>query len=182
MKLDSIKSKKSLKIVTLLITALFIATASATTYNYMYQIGNISVEGLDLTWTTTGATDATDAGTSITGSTVTLASLQGPAGGTKVYSDPVRLTAAADTTFNLNIGSVSGDTGQMTSIIVKIYETSGDTLVDTLTVWSGAAQGSDLTDLTITTGTTWRFQWEISWATGATGTVDVQLDVEIPST
>jgi hypothetical protein len=183
MNVNSIKSKKSLKIITLLITAAFIATVSATTYNYMYQIGNISVEGLDLTWTITGAADATEAGTSITGSTVTLADLVGPAGGTKTYSDPVRLTAAADTTFNLNIASVSGDTGQMTSIIVVIYDITDDvTPVDTLTVWSSGSTGSDITGLSILTGATWRFQWEISWANGASGTVDVQLDVEIPST
>jgi hypothetical protein len=178
----NVKYKKSLKIVTLLITAAFIATVSATTYNYMYQVGNISVQGLDLTWTTTGAADATEAGTSITGSTVTLPNLVGPAGGTKTYSDPVRLTAAADTTFNLKIGSVSGDTGQMTSIIVVIYDITDDVNpVDTLTVWSGGSQGSDIPDLSILTGATWRFQWEISWATGASGTIDVELQVEIPS-
>ena len=178
----NVKFKKSLKIVTLLVTALIIATASATTYNYMYQIGNISVEGLTLTWTTTGATDATAAGTSITGSTCTLASLEGPAGGTKIYSNPVRLTASGDTTFNLKIGSISGSTGQMTSIVVKIYDITNDvTPVNTLTVWNGA-QGADLSGLSILSGATWRFQWEISWASGASGTVNVNLQLEIPST
>jgi hypothetical protein len=181
MNLNIIKSKKNLKIITLLITAAFIATASATTYNYMYQVGNISVEGLNLTWTTTNAADATEAGTVITGSTVTLADLVGPAGGTKTYSDPVRLTTTTETTFNLKIGSVSGDTGQMTSIFVKIYDTSDDSLLYTLTVWSGGSTGSDINDITIPQDAIWRFQWEISWATGASGTVDVQLQIEIPT-
>jgi hypothetical protein len=173
------KYKRSLKIVTLLITAAFIATASAATYNYMYQNATIGVESLDLTWTTTGAADATAAGTTIAGSTCTLASLEGPAGGTKTYSDPVRLEAAAATTFNLNIASITGDTGDMTSIVVKLYDVSGSTLEGTLTVWDGA-QGSDLSGLTIDLGETWRFQWEISWASGASGSVSVELEVEIP--
>jgi hypothetical protein len=172
------KYKKSLKIVTLLVSAVLIATASAATYNYMYQNATIGVETLELTWTTTGATDATAAGTTIAGSTCTLASLEGPAGGTKTYSDPVRLEATATTTFDLNIASITGDTGDMTSIVVKLYDVVGG-LEGTLTVWDGS-QGSDLTGLTIDLGETWRFQWEISWASGASGSVSVELEVEIP--
>jgi hypothetical protein len=173
--------KKSLKFVTLIATALLISTVSAEVYNYLFQNATIGVEGLDLAWSTTGAADATTAGTSIAGSTCTLASLEGPAGGTKNYSDPVRLVATADTTFNLRISSISGDTGDMTSIVVRLYNVNTTSLVDTLTVWDGA-QGSDLTDLSITTDHQWSVQWEISWASGASGTVSVQLKVEIPVT
>ena len=62
--------KKSLKIVTLLITALLIATASAAVYNYMYIVGSVSfTTGTGLKWIK-GA-DA-PASTSIAGATVTL--------------------------------------------------------------------------------------------------------------
>jgi hypothetical protein len=175
------KYKKTLKIVTLLVTALLISTASADIYNYLFQDATITVEGLTLTWTTTDAADATDAGTTVAGSTCTLSGLKGPAGGTRTYSDPVRLTASAATTFNLNIASISGDTGDMDSIVVTIYDITDDvTPVATLTVWNGAAQGSDLSSLSIAQDATWRFQWAISWADGASGTVTVELEVEIP--
>jgi hypothetical protein len=44
------KYKKSLKIVTLLITALLIATASAQVYRYMYISGTVTVGSAILTW------------------------------------------------------------------------------------------------------------------------------------
>jgi hypothetical protein len=179
----NVKYKKSLKIVTLLITAAFIATASADIYNYLFQNATIAVEGLTLTWTITGAADATAAGTSIAGSTCTLSGLKGPAGGTRTYSDPVRLTASAATTFNLNIASVSGVSGKMDSLVVKIYDiTDPVTPVATLTVWDGSSQGSDLPGLSIGLGKTWRFQWEISWSDTATGPATVNLEIEIPLT
>ncbi len=45
-----INYKKSLKLITLLITSLLIATASATVYRYMYIEGTITVGGIKLMW------------------------------------------------------------------------------------------------------------------------------------
>jgi len=169
--------KKSLKLITLLATALLIATASATVYNYMFLNASITVEGLPLAWA-----QGTDSGLSwnIQGATCTITGMKGPANGTKVYSDAVHITASANTTFNLRIVSVTGANTSMSSIIVKLYDGSNN-LKGTLTVWTGGAKGSDLTSLSITNSETWRLQWEISWAYGAAGTVYVQLKVEIPA-
>jgi hypothetical protein len=169
--------KKSLKLVTLLVTALLIATASAETYNYLFLNASIGVEGLPLTWVQ-GSDGLT---TSITGATCSLSGLQGPAGGTKTYTEAVNITASANTIFNLQAASVTGSTSEMSSIIVKVYNASAN-LEGTLTVWDGSSTGSPVNGLSITSGETWRFQWEISWADGATGSVSVQLKVEIPIT
>jgi len=178
MNVNSIRNKKSLKLVTLLMTAALIATASAATYNYLFLNAATSVEGLPLAWVQ--GTDSTVIYTPA-GATCSISNLTGPAGGTKIYSDAVRITATSDTTFNLRIASVTGATGEMSSIVVRLYDTSSGDSKGNMTVWTGSAVGSDLTSLSIVNGETWRLQWEISYAEGATGAVNVQLKVEIPA-
>jgi hypothetical protein len=63
------KYKKSLKIVSLLITAIIIGTVSATTYSYMYLNGSVIIGTQQLIWLT-GADSP--GGTVIAGGTVTL--------------------------------------------------------------------------------------------------------------
>jgi len=169
--------KKSLKLITLLITSLLIAAVSADVYNYMFLNASIGVEGLPLAWA-----QGTDSGVTFTpaGATCSISGLQGPAGGTKIYSYAVGLAASAATTFHLRIVSVTGANTSMSSIVVRLYDTTSGDSKGNMTVWTGSAVGSDLTDLQIANGETWRFQWEISWADGAAGSVSVKLKVEIP--
>jgi hypothetical protein len=69
----------------------------------------------------------------------------------------------------------------MSSIVVRLYDVTSGASKGNMTVWTGTAVGSDLTSLSIANTETWRFQWEISYANGATGAVNVQLKVEIPA-
>ena len=176
--------RKSAKFILLLVSTLLIATASATIYNYMYLNATIGVEGMTLQWVS-GA-DATSAGTQINGVTCSLTSLKGPPNGTRIYGDPARLnnTGIASSTFNLTIDQVTGDTAEMDSIIVRLYNYTNNANMGTLTVWSGGSQGSDLTSLTIgANGTQWRLQWEITWKSTATTShsVTVNLKVQVPA-
>ncbi|UCH32114.1 MAG: hypothetical protein JSV05_01615 [Candidatus Bathyarchaeota archaeon] len=178
-----INFKRLAKFVALLISTLLIASASAAIYNYMYQDATISVEGMTLEWIL-GADNGT-AGTQINGVTCTLTNLKGPPNGTRVYGDPVRLnnTAGSSSTFDLLIDSVSGDTAEMDSIVVRLYNVTNSASMGNLTVWSGGAQGGPLTSRTITGNTQWRFQWEINWKSTATvaHTVNVNLKVQVPA-
>jgi len=179
-----INYKKSAKLIILLISTLLIATASASIYNYMYQNATIGVEGMTLEWVS-GA-DGSSAGTQINGVTCTLTDLKGPPNGTRTYGDPVRLnnTGISSTTFNLTIDQVSGDTAQMDSVVVRLYNFTNDASMGTLTVWSGGSQGSDLTSLTIgANGTQWRFQWDIKWKSTATTShqITVNLKIQVPA-
>jgi hypothetical protein len=61
--------KKSLKLLTLLATAIIIATASATTYRYMYIEGGVTITSAKLVWQK--GSDVSNC--NITGSTATLA-------------------------------------------------------------------------------------------------------------
>ena len=183
MNVKKIRSMKALKFLGLLISAIFIATASAALYDYMYLDATVSVEGIYLKWV--NGTDGGDAGTQINGLTATLPSLSGPPNGTRVYPDPVRLNNTHTTsskTFNITVSAVSGDTANMSSIIVRIYNMTDSASVANFTVWN-ATQGTGVTDLTIEAQDEWRFQWEITWkAIAVTGdTVTVNLKLEVPT-
>ena len=177
----NIKYKRSLKIVTLLITSLLIATASAATYNYLFLNAAIGVETLPLVWS--AGTDSTVIFTPA-GATCSISNLTGPAGGTKNYSDAVRLTATSDVTFDLQLESISGNTSEMDSIFVTVYDTNGDVFKGNLTVWNAGSPGATpVEDLSILTSDIWRLAWQISWKSTATGTenIDVVLKVTTPS-
>jgi hypothetical protein len=178
--------KKSLKLVTLLVTAVLIATASAEIYNYLNFSAGVGVEGLNLNW------DATtiDSGLSadIQGVTCTLTGLKGPAGGTRTYNKAINLTSTATTTFDIQVVSVTGGgSTDLDSIVVRIYDDSGgpSTLKGTLTVFSGGSAGTTpVIDLSMTGADSWRLEWDIIWKTTAEAGVDtvtVTLKVTTPS-
>jgi hypothetical protein len=178
------KYKKSLKIVTLLITAVFIATASAEVYNYLNFTAGVGVEGLTLNWDDT----TIDSGLSadIDGVLCTLTGLKGPAGGTRTYTTAINLTSTAATTFDIEVVSVTGaSTVNLTSIEVKIYDDSPtSTLKGTLDIFSGGSAGdTPVTGLTMTDADSWRLEWDITWASTALtdDSVTVTLKVTTPT-
>jgi len=177
-----INYKKILKLITLLITSLLIATASAAIYDYMYLNADVGVQGMTLEWVS--GNDATDAGTQINGVTAALNNLKGPPNGTRIYADPVRLnnTGTSAVTFDLLIDTVSGNTDYLDSIVVRIYNYTNNASIQNVTIWSGGSQGSDVTGLSIPAGHMWRFQWEITWKATATTshTVTVNLKLKVP--
>jgi hypothetical protein len=173
--------KKSLKLLTLLVTALLIATVSAEVYNYLSLSAIVGVEGLTLVWDNTGIDSGLSA--AITGATCTLSGLKGPVGGTRTYSKAIGLNATADTTFDIEVVDVTGGgTGDLDYIFIEIYDVSS--LKGNLTVWQNNAKGTTpVTDLSITANAAWRLQWTIAWKTSAdtSDTVTVSLKVTTPS-
>jgi flagellar hook protein FlgE len=188
MNLNCLKNKKILKIVTLLITAAFIATASAEVYNYLNFTAGVGVEGLNLNWDATTIDSGLSA--NIQGVLCTLTGLKGPAGGTRTYTTAINLTSTAATTFGIEVVSVTTAGGSGTtvldSIVVRIYDETGNpsTLKGTLDVFSsGSAGTTPVTGLTMTGADSWRLEWDITWASTATtsDSVTVTLKVTTPS-
>jgi len=183
MELKKILSNRSTKFLTLLLTSMLIATASAAMYNYMFMNGTIGVEGMTLEWQL-GADNAT-AGTQIAGVTASLTTLKGPPNGTRVYTDPVRLKnkGSGAVIFDLLIDTVSGNTVNMSSIIVRLYSLNTTAYIENVTVWSGGAKGSDHPNLNIPLNHIWRFEWEIKWKSTAviSDSVIVNLKVRVPA-
>jgi len=178
----NINYKKSLKLITLLISALLIASVSAGIVNQMFMNATpINVEGLTLKWVLGG--DYIDAGASISEATCLMTGLKGPAGQTRTYQDPVRLnnTGASTVTFNITVQECSGSTINLTSLVVRIYNVTNSASIENLTIWNGAPIGGPWTGFQIPSMNEWKFQWEITWKTNAitsdSATVKLVFDV-----
>jgi hypothetical protein len=181
------KYKKSLKIVTLLMTAVFIATVSAEVYNYLNFTADVGVEGLNLNWD--DSTIDTGLSANIQGVLCTLSGLKGPAGGTRTYTTAINLTSTAATTFDIEVVSVTTAGGSGISVLdsmeVRIIDDSPTySLEGTLDVFSsGSAGTTPVEDLSMTAADSWRLEWDVTWSSSATGSdsVTVILKVTTPS-
>jgi type 1 fimbria pilin len=174
--------KKSIKLITLLLASLLIATASATVYTQMFLNTTVGVAGLSLKWEA-----GTNAGVTcdIDGSTCALDGLDGYPSITAIYNNTVKITNAGTNTvtFNITTTKCDGSTSTLTSIYVKIYNSTGNTLLYTLDVWESNTIGSPLINLQIKAGVTWWLGWEITWAgdAGISDSVDVALRLDVKS-
>jgi hypothetical protein len=173
--------KKSLKLITLLLSSLLIATVSATVYTQMFLNTTVGVVGPSLKWV---QGTNTNVGCSIVGSTCTLTGLNGYPGETTTYNDTVSIWNAGSSTvaFNITTTECQGSTNHLTAINVTIYNSTSGSLLKTLNVWQNNAMGSPLIGLQIEANVTWNLGWQITWANNAirtdSVTVALRLDVE----
>jgi len=150
------KYKKSLKIVTLLITALLIATASAQIYNYMYIQGTGQITSTGLRWEL--GTDAPGtAGVSGPTATVPMTTNEG---NPRNYSDClhlVNLDGSATHDFNLTVTSSTGDAAEFQEFNLVLFDTTNAevAVLDLLT------QDDYTSTLTIGVSETWRVLFEL---------------------
>jgi len=180
-----INYKKSLKLITLLISALLIATASASVYNYMYmQNSNIAAEAAKVKFTTTGAGDATAAGATVgtNGTYVSFNSMAGWPNSTRTYQAAIGIenTAASAYTIELKFdlaGDWSGQTANVESITVIVRNTAGGTQYGT-TITVGTA-GSSTGTFSLPATTTYVVEWNIKWKATALSTDKVSVKLTL---
>jgi len=137
-----INYKKSLKLITLLITSILIATVSATVYSYMYIEGSGNILGEELKWEL--GVDA-PSGASIQGSYVKNLNLTIPKNSPKNFTDCLRIVNnnATGITFDLEISSVYGDISKFTTFNLIVYNSTDDPYA-TLDVKTPGNKASDL--------------------------------------
>jgi hypothetical protein len=176
--------KKIIKLSTLLVTSVLIATVSATIYDSLFLSAEVGVEGLYLVWDDTGIDSGLSA--DIKGAYCTIYGLKAPQGGNRTYSKAIGIknTHSSDSiTFDIEVVDVTGGgTSDLNYIFVEIYD---DTILKgNLTVWQNGAKGTTpVTNLEITAGDSWRLQWKIAWKPSADTNdyVTVSLKVTTPS-
>jgi hypothetical protein len=119
--------KKSLKLMTLLVTSILIAAASAQTYTYMYLQGSIVVETQKIVWIKEGQ--------EVSGDTVQMSFTVEP-NFTRTFNDTLYLTNKDITNHNVNITVTDTVGSHFETCTVYVYENftqSGSwTLVGTL--------------------------------------------------
>lgn len=180
--------KKSLKLVTLLITALLIATVSAATYYSMFMNANdIGVDTVNKVYFRPGSDWPTGSVMGSGNQTVTLNGMEGKNGTATIIGDPVRIYNNDSTarTINLKLDSWSGEslTTTLNYINVTIYNaypTGGTKEGTTIYLVPGSGDVTETGSRSIDSGAIWRVEWIIYWKTAAsTETVDVNLKLEI---
>jgi hypothetical protein len=179
--------KKSLKFITLLISALLISTVSATIYNYMNMNSTgIGVKSLyDVTFL--AGADFTSAGGSITNNkqTVTFTGMQGSNGSLATYTDPVDICNNGSKNYNaeLAFNSWTFHGNALTTLQyanVTVFSSAG-AMVGSMSLIPSAGNQTAGTH-TLTAGDWYRVQWDIMWSASAaagTDSVDIYLKITV---
>jgi hypothetical protein len=168
--------KKNLKFITLLLSALIIATVSAATYSYMYIDGSITIGTQKLIWM-----EGTDAPSdiSISGGTVTM-DLDVAAGTIQNFTECLFLKNQDSAAHNLTI-IVTTAASASTFDVVKIYiyeNSTGSWLyVDTLDVTVLNDEYSTYTGTPLAAGNYYRLTFEVKAKTGTSGTHNFDIKV-----
>ena len=176
--------KKLLKMTILLASSLIIANVSAQAYNYLHLTATISSGALPINWDYGTNTDVT---TDITGATCAISGMNGSAGATTAYNDTVRVVASSTTTFDLIIDEVSGNTGILEYMLIRLRDNATNDVKATITVWnasdSSCQPGTGQNGLSITANEKWEVEWEFKLLSDAQAseTVTVALRLRVPS-
>jgi hypothetical protein len=170
--------KKSLKFITLLITALLIATVSAATYRYMYIDGSVTVGTAKMIWIE-GADSPGDA--TISGSTYT-ADLDVEPGTPMNFSECVFLKNQDASAHNLTISITTAiSAGAFDECKMHIYEnsTASWVYIDTLDLTNSADTYETYTgNDPLGTGEYYRMTFEVNATLTASGTYNFDIQVE----
>ena len=164
MNVNSIKSKKSLKIVTLFVISIFIAAASAQVYSYMYIEGGATITTAELSWEL-GSTAPT--GTTVNGYTVENLNFSIPENTFKNYTDCLHLVNndGSNHDFDLSTSVTAGNTSKFTTFDMVVYDPDTNIGLDRLSVKN---EESTASSLTITASDTLAIRFEIDPATNET--------------
>jgi hypothetical protein len=149
-----INYKRSLKLITLLISSLLIATVSAQIYNYMYISGSGEITTTGLKWELGPDAPST---ASITGPTASVP-MNTSNGNPRNYTDCLRLVNLDNAvhSFNLSVTSSTGDIGDFTEFKLVLFDENGteQTVLSLLTT-------SSATNLSIPNSKTWKVLFEL---------------------
>jgi hypothetical protein len=170
------KYKKSLKILSLLITAIIIGTVSATTYIYMYINGSVVIGTQKLVWL--AGADASS--TSITAGTAAIGLNVQPGVGQN-FTEGIFLKNQDSAAHNLTITvttALSGSDFNLAKAYIYENSTTSWAYVATLTLTTASSQYSTYTGNTpLTAGNYYRFTFEINATAIASGTKNFALEV-----
>jgi hypothetical protein len=181
----NVKYKKSLKIVTLLITSIFIATAAVHAYSELFMYGSgititdsrvALVNGADTP--TISTNQVQDSGTTVTFDTITIAVDE-----ELTYDEAVNIQNTAGSAKDIDL-TVTSLTGHFSDNFEYIYIT----MFNPSAVQQGAqirmlASGTNVTTtgtgVSIPDGQTWTVQWIIKASVDATADESIDITVQL---
>ena len=184
MNVNSIKSKKSLKIITLLITSLLIAVVSASTYYTMLMDADIDVSTGNKVVFSPGTEWS---GTMGDGNQTCSLSLSGGNGTIATYTDPVIINNTDTSngyTINLQLITWDGNAqSELNYINVTVYNDASAGTQEGNTIYlvpGGSGQVETTGDLALPLSGEWRVEWIIYWkSTASSETVTINLKLVV---
>jgi hypothetical protein len=170
MNLQTIRGKKSLKLIFLLLTSLLIATVSATIYSYMYIDGSVTVGTAKLVWI--AGSDVLDA--SISGGTVTI-DLDVQPGQLQSFTYGLYLKNQDTDPHNMTINVTTPLSGTyFTTAKMHIYMNSTGSFVHTIDMTTSDSYATS----PLSASGVYRLTFEIYATTGASGPYNFDIQVE----
>ncbi len=169
------KYKKSLKLVTLLITSVIVATASAQTYSELYMHGSsIAIGSASVTFTaganttTLGGADAINTA----GTIVTFDEVPDIAPGEGItYDEAVNITnaAGASKTITIEVDSITGDfSTNFDYLNITMIAGDGSTKGNVIQMVSSGSNVTSTGGQTMTDGEIWAIKWDLKAKAEAT--------------
>jgi len=187
MKLNTLKNKKSLKIVTLLVSSLIIATVAADSYSELFMHGSsITIGTASVTFTNGGnTTSLSSAGISSAGTEVTFNTI--PAiepGATVTYEEAVNITngATASKDVTIDLYSLTGDfDSNFDYINITMIGDNSTAQGNSIEIVSSAS-GSNVTSTgaaPMAVGDVWAVRWIIKAKTDATPAESFSISLKV---
>jgi len=182
-----INYKKSLKLVTLLISSMLIAMVSADFYSQMYMKSDIGVDvsAKDLRFKE-GANFTTAGGWINTAKTVVTFNLMtGGQGINKTYQEPVNITnVGTNHVFEMKFDSWTlSNSSALEYITITIYDKDNNPKGNMIYLPGDLSGVNSTGDVTIPQNADWRIEWIIRWVSDADSaeTVDVTIMLLVKS-
>lgn len=167
--------KKSLKFITLVITALLIATVSAATYRYMFIDGSVTVGTSKMLWIE-GSDSPADA--TVSGSTYTVDFDVEP--GTPVnFTECVFLKNNDTSAHNLTISvTTTISASDFTECNMHIYNNSTSAFIDTIDITTSDSYETYTGNTPLAAGNSYQMTFEVYATASASGTYNFDIEVE----
>ena len=181
------KMRKCLKLLTLLISSLLIATVSSQVYNYMFMDATVGVETTGMSFVEGTNPNFTETGGELfdNNQRVTFSGMNGTPGSPVNYSEPVMInnadTDAAGHDIELVLDSWTGDAEpNLYNITISMYNSTNTQQGNSIVlVPGGVGQVETSTDVNIGPSTSWRVEWIVWWNGNATTTDSVQVSLQL---
>ena len=171
MNVKKIRSRKALKLLGLLISALVIATASAQLYTQMFMYAHVTVTGHYLSFVEAANTTLLGGTVSLGGEEVTFTNMAGKNGTLVTYPLAVNITNTNVTSANIELKLyewTGNSTTQLRYVDVTMYNETGAKQGVSIHLVPGAGDVETTGVQAIPADGMWRVQWEIFWWGNAT--------------
>ena len=157
--------KKIVKLATLIISSLLIATVSASTYLTMYMKATpITIQASDVRFISGGDTDSAGGSINPAGTEVVFSSMSVAPNATKTYSEAVNITntGGSSHSITLEVDSVTGNLTGFKYINITVYNDAGTKQGQSIRISPTLQNVTSTTQLTIGAGKVWSVEWIIA--------------------